>query len=362
MPGPGEFSAERAWQHLEALVGIGPRVAGTEGVKQARGYILDELSKLDIEVKTVPSDPRLLPEEQRDLELADLVGVIPGDSEDVVILGAPYDSRAFEDFRFVGANDGASGAAVLLEIARVLVERPLPYTTWVAFFDGEAPRLGSDPQRPAAALLGSRMFALLLRQHQLNSRIRLVVVFNRVGDADLRIARDLRSNREAREFFFRAAAQMGRADAFPRDQGFESLIASHYFFASIGLRAVGLSDTSFGGDEPPGLYADSEDDDLEHCAPESLETVGWVALEGLQAITESFAKVDRFVDSPPGEPVQVPTALPEPEEADSPPEEGDAASPEPAAGEEAEAAQEALEGLEVAPEGAAPQVPVEPQR
>jgi glutaminyl-peptide cyclotransferase len=344
---PGEFSRDLAWQHLEALVRIGPRVTDTEGAKRAREYIVDELSKLDIEVETQSSVLPLSPEGEQEIHIKNLVGVIPGDSESVVILGAPYDSRFFEDFRFVGANDAASGAAVLLEIARVLAERPLPYTTWLAFFDGEALRSTGESDGPNVALLGSTAFAIILRQHRLIPHIRLVVVLNRVGDADLRIARDLRSDRVYREEFFDAAARLGRAEAFPRDQIFESPVAAHRSFQRLGLRrAVLLTDTSFGGDEPPGPYANSEDDNLEHCSPESLETVGAVVLEALETITKRLVKIDMFAGSPVIEPVEVPTGPPEPEGEESSPEEGEATSAEETAGDDAEAS----EGGEPSPE------------
>ena len=330
---PGEFSRDRAWQHLEALVRIGPRVTETEGASRARAYILDELSKLDIEVHTQTATQFLPPDQEQELNLTNLVGVVPGESEDVVILGAPYDSRFFEDFRFVGANDGASGAAVLLEMARVLAERPLPYTTWIAFFDAEALRETGDSERDRVMLLGSRAFAILLRQYRLVHRTHLMLALNRVCDADLQIARDSRSNRHARDVFFEAAKRLGRAEAFPLDQRFQSFIGSHLYFKEARLRVVGLSDTSFGGDEPPGLYANSEDDDLEHCSPESLETVGAVALEALEVFTKRIANVVRSTRATPAEPVEVPTEPLEPEQPS--PEQGEAAPPEEAAGGEA---------------------------
>ena len=57
---------------------------------------------------------------------------------DLVVLAAPFDSRHFESFTHLGVNNGASGAALLLEMARVLKINPLPYTVWLAFLDGEA--------------------------------------------------------------------------------------------------------------------------------------------------------------------------------------------------------------------------------
>jgi hypothetical protein len=356
---PGEFSRDLAWQHLEALVRIGPRVTDTEGAERAREYIVDELSRLDIEVETQSSVLPVSREGEEKINIKNLVGVIPGASENVVILGAPYDSRVFEDFRFVGANDGASGAAVLLEIARVLAERPLPYTTWLAFFDGEAPRSTGEADRPNVALLGSTAFAIIVRQHRLLPHIRLMVALHRVGDADLRIVRDLNSDRVYREEFFNAAARLGRAEAFPRDQAFQSPLAAHRSFQRQGLRrAVLLTDTSFGGDEgdePPGPYADSEDDNLEHCSPESLETVGAVVLEALETITKRLVKIDMFAGSAVTEPMEVPTAPLEPKAEEPSPEEGEETSAEDATEGDAEASEaEETEGGAEASEGGEP--------
>ncbi len=136
-------------------------------------------------------------------------------------------------------------------------------------------------------------------------------------DADLRVARDLLSHRIYREEFWRAAARLGHSDAFPPGASFESPVASHRVLAAVGLRrVVALVDTSFGGDEPPGLYAGTEDDDLEHCSADSLEAVGKVALEALDKISQRLAKIDRFAESPLEGTSELTFELPEAPEAD----------------------------------------------
>ena len=127
----GDFSGSRAFNHLEQLVSIGPRVSGSEGADAARSYLRAELERAGIEV-TEQSVELELPGTDRTVAYRNLVGVLPGSSEDLVVLAAPFDSQPFESFRFVGANDGASGAALLLELGRVLTGRPLPYTVWLA--------------------------------------------------------------------------------------------------------------------------------------------------------------------------------------------------------------------------------------
>lgn len=288
-----DFQASRAWSHLEALA-AGPRGAGTEGGERARKYIVEQLAALGLEVREQAM--RVEREGQEPLRITNVAASVAGASSDLVLVLAPYDSRRYESFEHLGVNDGASGAAVLLELARVIAAEPLPYTTWFVFLDGEAPQ---SLMEGAPGLLGSRAFALVLSERSAVEQVRLAVVLNRVCDSDLKIARDLGSHRIYREEFWQAAARLGQADAFPRDGVFESPEASHSPLVDAGLRrVVALVDTSHGGDSPPGVYSSTEDDDLEHCSAESLDVVGRVTLAGLSTIGARLARIDRYADSP----------------------------------------------------------------
>ena len=130
-----------------------------------------------------------------------------------------------------------------------------------------------DGQKGLYQEVGSLGLASRLQEEGV-SRIRLLVYLNRVGDADLRIARDLMSHRIYREEFWKAAAALDRTQAFPRDAAFENVGIGHPYFVQIGLRQiVTIEDTAFGGDQPPGLYANTAQDTLERCSPDSLQTV-----------------------------------------------------------------------------------------
>jgi glutaminyl-peptide cyclotransferase len=293
------FSSERAWEHLTTLVAIGPRVTGSEESVMARAYILDQLSKLDLRVEIHAATVPIQAGGDVGLSVENLIAVIPGASEDLIILATPYDSPAVEDPDYVGANEGASGAAMLLELARVIAEKPLPYTTWIVFFDGEALFETGDPARPTIGLLGSRAFASSLEEHELLRRVRLAVVFARVGGADLRIARDVRSHRMYREEFFAAAKITGDTDAFRSHQPFESPYASHQSFLDTGMRrVVVLSNSSLASEDESGALRIDPADTLENCSPESLQAVGNVTLMALDRITKRLAKIDRFSENP----------------------------------------------------------------
>jgi glutaminyl-peptide cyclotransferase len=332
-PGPvgrlHQFSSERAWGHLEALTAIGPRASGTRGASKARSYIQEQLDLYGIEFEVHPF--RVDFENGEDaLELKNVIGKIPGDSDGFFVLAAPYDTRYFDSFDFIGANDGGSGAALLLELARTLAIDPLPYTTLLVFLDGEAPlgRGGPDDQR--VGLLGSSALANVWRAQGVVPDIRFLAYFNQVGDADLEIARDLFSHRAYREAFWNAASRLGFIEAFPAGESYESPRAGHHPFREAGIhRVTAIIDTSFGGEEPPGLYAGSEDDSLARCSPESLHAVGQVTLEALDTVSRRLVKIDRFSDTPLRE-------LPPPEETFAPatpsePDSAPGADPAPAA-------------------------------
>lgn len=290
---PTAFKAARAWAHLEALAGIGPRVMGTPGAARAREYILGQLKELGVEVRV--QEVKEVRPDGVELVTSNVAAVVPGESSNLFLVVAPYDSRAYESFENLGVNDGASGVAVALELARVIAAQPLPYTTWFVFLEGEQPA----PGEAKPARIGSRGLASVLRDRDALEQVRLALVVNRVCDPDLRIARDLASHRVYREEFWRAAARLGFAESFAPDAGFEQPDESHRALAEAGVRrVVALADTSFGGDRPPGPYAGTEDDDLEHCSAKSLGVVGAVSLEGLSVIAQRLRRIDRFAESP----------------------------------------------------------------
>jgi len=343
----GRFDVSRAWRDLEYL-GAQARPVGSSGSARAREYIRAQLSELGLE----PHDQVVAVERPEDppLRAVNVIAAVPGASADVILLLAPYDSRHFESFEHLGVNDGASGAAVLLEVARQIAADPLPYTTWFVFLDGEAAGAAEDS---APGFIGSRSFAEAMSELSAFDQVRLAVFLNRVCDPDLRLARDLGSHRIYREEFWNAAAAWGHDDVFIRSSLYESPEAGHLRLSSAGLRrVVALVDTAHGGESPPGPFSGTEDDDLAHCSEKSLEAVGRVTLAGISRISGRLARIDRYTEPPTSkrEPLQ-PEALVgvgtpaadsvAPEAAET------VAAPEAAAPEAAEAA--------AAPEAAAPE-------
>jgi hypothetical protein len=295
----GGFSGPRAWKHLAALAAIGPRAVGTPGAAKAREYIRSELAALGLEAESSVLKLQYGAEEDvTALELVNLTTTIPGNSSDLILLIAPYDSAYRENFSFAGVNDGASGAAVLLELARVLVEKPLPYTTRFMFLDGDAPFGRGTEGDSASKLFGSGAAASALEREGVFSKLRLLLHLNRVSDSDLRIARDRYSHRIYRNAFWKAAAKLGHRDVFPGDSVFEALDSGHRAFFDRGMRrVVTIEDTSF-GDSDTELARYTEDDSLDRSSETSLAIVGQVVLSGLRDISASLQQIDRFSEAP----------------------------------------------------------------
>src|SRR5262249_38779989 len=121
-----------ALRHVERLVAIGPRVAGSPGAARARAYLLRQVRRLGV-------DPELQGFEATTphgrIRMANIIARLPGRRADVIMLAGHYDTKLFNSFRFVGANDGGSSAALLIELARRIAKAPHEYTVWVVWFD-----------------------------------------------------------------------------------------------------------------------------------------------------------------------------------------------------------------------------------
>jgi hypothetical protein len=179
------------------------------------------------------------------------------------------------------------------------VADPLPYTIRLYFLDGEAP-LGRGTEADAEThLLGSLALAKTLESKQEFAAIRLVILVNRVSDADLRIARDRFSHRAYRDAIWRVAAELGYSDVFSPSAAFEAPVAGHRSFIDLGIRrTVAIVDPHFGADESAGLADHTEEDTLDQSSRRSLEIVGDVTLASLETISARLVKIDRFAEVP----------------------------------------------------------------
>jgi hypothetical protein len=129
----GDFDASRGFADLKRLVSFGPRPPGSPALEQSQHFIAGELhaagANVVLESFTASTPLGAIP-------MTNLIAKIPGSSSAVVIIAGHCDTKR-TNFPFVGANDGGSSGAFLLEMARVLARRKNALTYWLVFFDGE---------------------------------------------------------------------------------------------------------------------------------------------------------------------------------------------------------------------------------
>jgi len=295
-PPPQDFSGERAWQHLEAVAGLGPRVAGSEGAARAREYLGDALRGLGLEVTEQRSRiERGSPE--RVQETVNLLAAIPGSSRDLIVLVAPYDSPPGAPDS--AATDGASGAALVFELGRALQVRGPAYTILLAFVEGDALARGAGADGLPPGGVGTGALVEALAGGEGLERVRLAVRFDRVAQPDLRVARDLLSSRALREEFWAAARRLGQTAVFPPAAPFEAVEEGQRAFVSSGMRrAVAIVGSRPVSGEASAELAGSPAYDAGSAARASLAAVGSVSLDAIVVISQRLAKIDRFAQSP----------------------------------------------------------------
>lgn len=268
-PAPPRVDGAAALRHVERLVAIGPRVAGSPGAERARAYIVGELRRLGIEPE-VQSFEATTPHGR--MRMANIIARLPGRRSDVIVLAGHYDTKLFNSFRFVGANDGGSSAALLIELARRLAKAPREYTVWMVWFDGEE---ALETWTSTDSLYGSRHLATELERTRRLPRA--LVLMDMIGDRDLNIRRDTYSTPWLTDILWASAARLGHAKYFLNDP--MPVEDDHAPFLKAGVAAALLIDFDY----PPWHTAD---DTLDKVSAQSLAIVGDVVLDALPSIEQ----------------------------------------------------------------------------
>jgi glutaminyl-peptide cyclotransferase len=254
-PGPVDrFDSAAAMTLLEQQVALGPRPAGSDASRTLAERLRRELP--DGRFEKVPGG------------LRNVIGTVQGsDPERVVVVGAHYDTK--DEPGFVGANDGASGTAVLVELARRLEPGELRPTVVFALFDGEESPRGSD-DFARDGLRGSRVTAEAFDEAE------AMILLDFVGDRDLSIPREGNSDPHLWAQLRSAAKRVGRADHFPAGV-VNSMLDDHIPFAVNGVPSIDLIDFTFDCFHQPC-------DDRSAVSEASLNATGETVLELLRSM------------------------------------------------------------------------------
>ncbi|RJR30749.1 MAG: M28 family peptidase, partial [Candidatus Latescibacterota bacterium] len=269
------FDGERAFAHLEEQCAIGPRYPGSAGHVLVREYLVRRLEEFGASVSRQPFEAVLSTGDT--LSLENIVGSYRPGEKRRVLLGAHFDTRPRADrdpdeanraLPIPGANDGASGVAVLLEIARLLGGAKPPVGVDIVLFDGED---YGEEGRIEDYLLGSKHYASRLG----GRRPAAVIVVDMVGERGARFPIEGYSGASSPGLVARvwgAAEELG-VEAFERSRG-PTIVDDHLPFIQAGLAAINIIDFDY-----PHWHTLADTPDK--CDPRSLEAVGRVLVRFL---------------------------------------------------------------------------------
>lgn len=251
------FDGEDAYSYAERIQSFGPRIPGTESHRITSRWIAEELMACGWQVQEQVFN-------YRGVELKNLLASQQQNmTHETILLGTHYDTRPQADrddehpFAPVpGANDGASGSAVLLELACSLSRAETRAPVTLAFFDGE----DSGGIDGWDWIVGSSHFA-----SHLDVLPQAVIVVDMVGDADLQIYYEKNSKQELMEEIWQMAKQLGYDSFIPQEK--YAILDDHTPFLRLGIPSVDIIDFDY-------PYWHTTDDTLDKMSAESLEQVG----------------------------------------------------------------------------------------
>jgi Zn-dependent M28 family amino/carboxypeptidase len=267
------FDSARAWEDLRQIVSFGPRPPGSAALDQTRQYLRRQLTAAGIAVSdqafeaTTPLGP---------IRMVNLIGRIPGarGATGRLAIAGHYDTKLFRAFRFVGASDGGSSAAFLLEIGRALKARANPLPIELLFFDGEEALvewIGDDNR------YGSRHYVEAARKAGTLGSLRALILVDMIGDRRLNIRRETNSTPWLTDIIWGAARRLQHQAAFVDEA--MPIEDDHVPFLQAGVPAVDLIDMDYAVWHTPA-------DTLDAVSARSLQIVGDVVLEALPEIEQ----------------------------------------------------------------------------
>ncbi|MFY9554563.1 MAG: M28 family peptidase [Blastocatellia bacterium] len=276
---PGEFDASRAFDYVKQLVALGPRPSGSDAIEKAQEYIQSQLKSFGLKV----SEDRFDGETPRGVvPMKNIIAELPGEKQDIVLITGHYDTKLQNGF--LGANDGGSSTAAVLETARVLSKSKPKYTLWFVLFDGEEAVVDWNAMGGMDNTYGSRHLASKLKADGTLNRVKALVLFDMIGDKELDIKREGESTTWMVDAIWSAARSLGSQKYFLNSEQYIS--DDHLPFRDAGVPVVDLIDFNYG---PQHSYWHTNLDTLDKISGQSIKIVGDAVL---QALPEIFRHLD----------------------------------------------------------------------
>jgi Zn-dependent M28 family amino/carboxypeptidase len=274
-PQAPQVHAARAMQYVKDVVAFGSRPLGSASHKKLEEYLRAQLRSDELEEDAFIADTTA-----GKLPVRNLIAKYAGTKDGIVVIAGHYDTNyPLHDSGYVGANDGGSSTALLLELAHHFRGKKLEgYSVWLVWTDGEE---AVKEWSASDSLYGSRHLAEKWQKDGTLKKIKAFLLVDMIGDADLNVDRDQYSTPWLEDLVLEAARRLGyQSHFFGRMIGVED---DHVPFARLGVPVADLIDLDYGYGN---VFHHTPQDTLDKLSPKSLQIVGDVVLETVRLVNE----------------------------------------------------------------------------
>jgi glutaminyl-peptide cyclotransferase len=277
---PPKFDGDRAMGYVKDIVKFGPRPIGTVNHKKVEDYIAGQLKSDQVEDDNFTAETPV-----GKFPVHNIIAKFPGKKDGIIVIASHYDTNyPLRNTAYVGANDGGSSSALLLEIANQLRGKANDgYSVWLVWDDAEEAMI-PDTEKP---FLEDSLYGIthLANKWQADGNLKKIKAFllaDMIGDADLNIDRDQNSTQWLENIVYEAATRLGyQSHFFARtDPGMED---DHIPFVKRGVPSADLIDFDYGYNN---VFWHTPQDTADKLSPKSLEIVGSVILETVNILNK----------------------------------------------------------------------------
>jgi len=273
------IDSKRAFQYTREVTAFGPRYMGSENHKKLEHYILDHLKGDQVEDDAFTADTV-----EGKFPVRNIIAKFPGTKDGIIVILGHYDTvYPLRNSGFVGANDGGSSTAILLEYANRLRgggagKKRDGYSVWLVWTDGEeAVRQWTNTD----SVYGARHLAEKWEKDGTLKKIKALMVMDMIGDADLDIVRDTNSTPSLLDLIYAAAERLGYQSHFYASQG--PIADDHLPFVKRGVPSADVIDLDYGYNN---VFHHTPQDTMDKLSPKSLEIVGDTILETIHLLDQ----------------------------------------------------------------------------
>jgi glutaminyl-peptide cyclotransferase len=267
------INSARTMQYVKEVVAFGPRPIGSANHKKLEQYIVSHLKGDEVEDDAFVADTPA-----GKLPVRNIIAKFPGTRDGIIVIAGHYDTNyPLRDTGYVGANDGGSSTAMLLELANQLRgAKRNGYSVWLFFTDGEE---AVKEWSSSDSVYGARHLADKWQKDGTLKKIKAFLLADMIGDADLNIDHEYNSTAWLEDLVWQSATKLGyQSHFFGRTVAIED---DHLPFVHMGVPCADIIDLDYGYGN---VFHHTPQDTLDKLSPKSLDIVGSVILQTVRAV------------------------------------------------------------------------------